>query len=459
MYSDMSTRIRADASANRNLASARASSVLPTPVGPEKMNEPIGRFGSLSPARERRMARDTALMASSWPTTDSWSSSSIRIRRAVSASWSRVTGMPVQRDTMKAMASSSMTGRRVCRSFSHSSCLSRIWFCRSRSWSRSEAARSKFWSRTASSFCDVHLLQRGLELRHFGRRNLRRQPRPGAGLIDHVDRLVRQEPIGDVALGQLRRRAERGVGDADPVMVFVLLAQTLQDLDRLGNRRRLDHDGLEAPLERAVLLDVLAVLVQGRGAHALQLAPGQRGLQHVGGVDGAFGGAGAHQRVQLIDEEDDLLVLGDLVHDRLEPLLELAPILGAGDDRGHIEREHPVVAQHVGAEPVGNEQRQPFDDGRLADAGLADEHRVVLLPAGQDLHDPLDLLGPADRRIELALRRELRQIAAEMVECGGLGLLLRLGRRAGLGCCCRRPRPGACRCPADAGSPPATVPG
>ena len=69
MYSDMSTRISACASAKRNFASARASSVLPTPVGPEKMNEPIGRFGSLSPARERRMARDTALIASSWPTT------------------------------------------------------------------------------------------------------------------------------------------------------------------------------------------------------------------------------------------------------------------------------------------------------------------------------------------------------------------------------------------------------
>ena len=45
MYSDMSTRIRADASAKRNLASARASSVFPTPVGPEKMNEPIGPVG------------------------------------------------------------------------------------------------------------------------------------------------------------------------------------------------------------------------------------------------------------------------------------------------------------------------------------------------------------------------------------------------------------------------------
>src|SRR5690606_39782983 len=54
---------------NRNSASALHSSVLPTPVGPRNRNEPIGRFGSDRPARERRTASDTARMASSWPTT------------------------------------------------------------------------------------------------------------------------------------------------------------------------------------------------------------------------------------------------------------------------------------------------------------------------------------------------------------------------------------------------------
>src|SRR5579872_3752713 len=55
MYSDMSMRSMARSSSKRNSARARASSVLPTPVGPKKMNEPIGRLGSLSPARERRI--------------------------------------------------------------------------------------------------------------------------------------------------------------------------------------------------------------------------------------------------------------------------------------------------------------------------------------------------------------------------------------------------------------------
>ena len=65
MYSDMSIRIRASGSSKRNRASTRASSVLPTPVGPRKMKDPMGRRGSRRPARLRRMARETAATASS----------------------------------------------------------------------------------------------------------------------------------------------------------------------------------------------------------------------------------------------------------------------------------------------------------------------------------------------------------------------------------------------------------
>ncbi len=62
---------------------------------------------------------------------------------------------------------------------------------------------------------------------------------------------------------------------------------------------------------------------------------------------------------------------------------------------------------------------------------------IVLGPAGQDLHDPLDLLVAADDRVELGLPGELGEVAAELVEhhgpLGGLlaGLALALARVAG----------------------------
>jgi hypothetical protein len=105
MYSLMSMRTMALSSSNRNSASARASSVFPTPVGPRNRNEPIGRRGSLSPARARRTASDTAMIASSWPTTRSWSRSSMWMSLAVSPSMSRLTGMPVQAPTISAISS------------------------------------------------------------------------------------------------------------------------------------------------------------------------------------------------------------------------------------------------------------------------------------------------------------------------------------------------------------------
>src|ERR1044072_6086460 len=59
-------RTRAGSSSNRKSASALASSVLPVPVGPRNRNEPVGRFGSLMPARERRTASLTAVSAARW---------------------------------------------------------------------------------------------------------------------------------------------------------------------------------------------------------------------------------------------------------------------------------------------------------------------------------------------------------------------------------------------------------
>ena len=87
---------------------------------------------------------------------------------------------------------------------------------------------------------------------------------------------------------------------------LVALLEPAQDRDRVLDGRLADVDRLEAALERGVLLDVLAVLVERRRADGAQLAAGEHRLEQVGGVDGALGGAGADDRVQLVDEQDDL---------------------------------------------------------------------------------------------------------------------------------------------------------
>ena len=123
------------------------------------------------------------------------------------------------------------------------------------------------------------------------------------------------------------------------MVVLVALAQAAQDRDRLLDRRLVDEDRLEAPLERGVLLDVLAVLVERGRADGVQLAAREHRLEQVRRVHRALGRAGADDGVQLVDEQDDLaLGVLDLLEHGLEALLELAAVLGAGDERAQVER-------------------------------------------------------------------------------------------------------------------------
>ena len=199
---------------------------------------------------------------------------------------------------------------------------------------------------------------------------------------------------------------------------------------RLLERRLLDHDRLEAALERGVALDVLAVLVERRGADALELAAGERRLEDVGRVDRALGGAGPDQGVELVDEEDRVVRVAQFLDDLLEPLLELAAVLRAGHQRPDVERQDALVDERLrdvaGDDPVG----ESLGDGRLADARLTDEGRVVLRPSRQDLDDPLDLLVAADDRVELARPRGVGQVDPELVDGRRLARPLGLGRRA-----------------------------
>ena len=118
----------------------------------------------------------------------------------------------------------------------------------------------------------------------------------------------------------------------------------------------------------------------------------------------------------------------ELLHflqDGLEALFEFAAKLGAGDQRAHIERHDALVLQPFGNVAAHDAQGQPFDDGGLAHARLADQHRVVLGAAREHLDDAANLLVAADHRVELALGGELGEIAAVFFErfVGGFGIL------------------------------------
>ena len=100
----------------------------------------------------------------------------------------------------------------------------------------------------------------------------------------------------------------------------------------------------------------------------------------------------------------------------LEPFLELAAILGAGEQRGHVERQHALALERLRHLAVDDALREPFDDRRLADARLADQHRIVLRAALENLDRAADFVVAADHRVELACAGALGQVDGVLLE-------------------------------------------
>src|ERR1035437_9313910 len=271
------------------------------------------------------------------------------------------------------------------------------------------------------------LLQRlpfDLELHHAAfhlvdhlREGVELDAQAAGSLVDEVDGLVRQEAVADITVGERRGGDDRAVGDAHAVMRFVALLEPAQDRDRVLDRRLADVHRLEAPLERSVLLDVLAVFVERGRADDAQLSTREHRLQHIARVHRALGLSRADERVHLVDEHHELpFGARDLLEHGLEALLELAAELRTGNERARVHRHEPLVLERFGDVAVHDALGKPFGDGGLADPGLADQHRVVFRAARQHLDHAADLLVTADDRIELPLPRHLGEVARELLQ-------------------------------------------
>ena len=375
MYSLMSKRMNSLPSSS---ASCLASSVLPTPVGPVNRKQPDGRSGSASPARDRLMACATRCTASCWPkTTRSSDSSSMRSRSRSEDDACRA-GMRAIRATIGSMSATSTTvDRRVARPLDVD---------------------------TAPAFNRRHR----------------------AGFVDQIDGAVGQAIVAQVPRRQLGRALERRIGVFHAVVLFVPAAQPGQNAHGLFDRRLVDRDLLQAPRQRAILFDVLELFERRRADHA-QLAGGQQRLQHGREIHRAAGdGAGADRRVNLVDEEDGLRPRAQRFDDGFEALFEIAAKARAREQRARVEREDLGVLQRV-LHVIGEQpHRQPFGHRRLADAGVADEHGIVLAPPAEHFDGALQLVGAADERIEQSLPRARGQVRAI-----GRQRILR-GRRSGV---------------------------
>ena len=273
-----------------------------------------------------------------------------------------------------------------------------------------------------------------LQLLQFLRQDPCGQPGPGGCLVHQIDGLVRQEALGQIADGQVHRCRQSPVGDGQMVVGLIPAPQPPEDSQCFLPGGFPDGDRLEPPLQGGVLLDIPPVFVQGGGPQHLDLPPGEGGFQDVGRIDGPLRRASPHDGMQLVDKEDDIPRPAHLLKHVLQLLLKLPPVLGARHHGRQIQGTHPLAQQMRRGRAVGNGQSQPLRHRCLAHAGLPDQCRVVLGAAGEDLDHPVQLLLPADHRIQPSLRRHPGQIPGTLVQLTGVaGGPLRLPAPDGTG--------------------------
>ena len=130
--------------------------------------------------------------------------------------------------------------------------------------------------------------------------------------------------------------------------------------------------------------------------------------------------------MQLVDEQDDvaLRVLHFLQHG-LQPVFELATVLGPGDEGAEVEGYHFLVLERLGHVAAHHALGEALHDRGLAHAGLADEHGIVLGAAREHLYDAAHLVVAADDGVELALACQRGEVAAIALE--GLVAVLGVG--------------------------------
>src|SRR5438132_1776548 len=218
------------------------------------------------------------------------------------------------------------------------------------------------------------------------------------------------------------------------MMLLVALAHAAQNLNRFLDGGLFDMHGLEAPFERRVAFDVLAILVERGRADALQFAARQGRLQDVRRIDGTARRACPDEHMHFVDEQNALRLL-DFVDHALQALFKLSAIDGAGHERADVQHQHALVQQilrHVAADDALCEA---LDDRRLANAWLANQRRIVLAAARQYLNDALDLVLASDDGVEQTFRSLCGDIGAQLVDERRIVLLLALTLLSGVGRC------------------------
>ena len=146
----------------------------------------------------------------------------------------------------------------------------------------------------------------------------------------------------------------------------------------MSNRWLTNIHRLKTSCESGILFEVLSVFVERGRSDGLKLTAGQHRLENRGGIDRTFGCTGTHQRVNLVDEGNDVAAGANLFGDLLQALFEVTAVTRTGDERAHVEGVKLLALERLGNVAVDDCLSETFDDSGLSNTRFTNQDRVVL---------------------------------------------------------------------------------
>ena len=238
------------------------------------------------------------------------------------------------------------------------------------------------------------------------------QIQAGAGFINQINGLIRQETIRDIALGQCRCLMADFIGNVHAVEGFIIAAHALEDFRGICDGRLRNGYRLEAALQGGVFLNIFAVFCEGCRADDLNFTAGQSRLEDVCGVHRAFRVARADDVVNLVNDKNDVAERLDFIDESLHTAFKLAAELCTRDEGSQIQQVYFLVFELVRHIALGNANGKTFCDSGFADTRLTNQTRIVFLTAVQNLNDAFGFAVSANDCIKLSFAGAIRQISA-----------------------------------------------
>ena len=192
---------------------------------------------------------------------------------------------------------------------------------------------------------------------------------------------------------------------------FIAFSQSSKNRNSIFYRGLIYHNRLETTFQGCILFNILTILIQSSCTDTMKLATCKHWLKHVAGIHGTICFTCAHNKMKLINKQDNLtFAFLNFFQHSLQTFLKFASIFSSGYQSSHIQSKNFLVLQCFRHISCHDSLGKTFYGCSFTNARLTNENRVVLGLTGKDSDHITDLAVSSDNRIKLLASGFLYQV-------------------------------------------------